>query len=52
MKQKLIHVHASAEEIGKVYQPDLGIVSGIESFCESLSTLEPLDSESWQNNLE
>ncbi len=28
-RQKLVHVHCGAEEIGRVYQPELGIVSGM-----------------------
>jgi acetolactate synthase-1/2/3 large subunit len=35
-KQSLIHVHASAEELGRVYQPDLAINSGMPSFTRAL----------------
>jgi acetolactate synthase I/II/III large subunit len=49
MKQTLIHVHASAEEIGRVYQPDLGIVSGMECFAEALQDLDPVTSSAWQD---
>ena len=34
--QKLIHVHASDREIGKVYQPALGIHSGPNAFAAAL----------------
>ncbi|MBL9063738.1 thiamine pyrophosphate-dependent enzyme [Tabrizicola sp.] len=35
--QKLIHVHASDREIGKVYQPTLGIQAGPNAFAAALS---------------
>lgn len=34
--QKLIHVHASDREIGKVYQPTLGIQAGPNAFAAAL----------------
>ncbi len=36
-KQKLVHVHTSSGEIGKIYQPDLGIVSDPNEFAKALS---------------
>ena len=47
-RQALIHVHAGAEELGRVYRPDVGIVSGLPSFAAALRTLEPLDASSWR----
>ncbi|MDD1963796.1 thiamine pyrophosphate-binding protein [Pseudomonas putida] len=38
-KQTLVHVHASAEEIGRVYQPDLGINAGAGSFLKQAAQL-------------
>jgi acetolactate synthase-1/2/3 large subunit len=35
-KQSLVHIHASAEELGRVYQADLAINSGMEPFAEAL----------------
>ena len=35
--QKLIHVHASDREIGKIYQPTLGIQAGPNAFAASLT---------------
>ena len=35
--QKLIHVHASDREIGKIYQPTLGIQAGPNTFAASLT---------------
>ena len=34
--QKLIHVHASDREIGKVYAPDLGVQAGPNAFAKTL----------------
>ncbi|MFC3629348.1 thiamine pyrophosphate-binding protein [Paracoccus angustae] len=36
-EQKLIHVHASDREIGKIYQPVLGIQAGPNAFAAALS---------------
>lgn len=36
-KQKLIHVHASEMEIGKVYQPLLGIQAGPNAFAKAIA---------------
>src|SRR5690606_30036129 len=41
-KQQLVHVHPDALEIGKVYQPALGIVSGMSEFMQALSGYEEL----------
>ena len=47
-KQTLIHVHASAEELGRVYQADLPINAGPRAFAGELSKLEPVDGEVWR----
>ncbi|WBU53051.1 thiamine pyrophosphate-binding protein [Paracoccus sp. SCSIO 75233] len=36
-KQRLIHVHGSDREIGKIYQPSLGIHAGPNAFAAALS---------------
>ncbi|OYU17558.1 MAG: thiamine pyrophosphate-binding protein [Rhodobacteraceae bacterium PARR1] len=36
-RQKLIHVHGSDREIGKIYQPTLGIHAGPNAFAAALS---------------
>jgi acetolactate synthase I/II/III large subunit len=41
-KQKLIHVHAGAEELGRVYQGDLLINSGMPEFSAAARALEPI----------
>jgi acetolactate synthase-1/2/3 large subunit len=39
-RQKLVHVHAGPEELGRVYQATLPIVSSYEEFVLALSTLK------------
>ncbi|HEX4927283.1 MAG TPA: thiamine pyrophosphate-binding protein [Burkholderiales bacterium] len=38
-KQTLVHVHAGAEELGRVYRPALAINSGMAQFVEALEKL-------------
>ncbi|HCN90461.1 MAG TPA: thiamine pyrophosphate-binding protein, partial [Oxalobacteraceae bacterium] len=38
-RQKLIHVHTDAEELGRVYQADLMINSGMPQLCAALSDM-------------
>ena len=38
--QKLIHVHASDREIGKIYQPALGIQAGPNAFAAALTPIK------------
>jgi acetolactate synthase-1/2/3 large subunit len=42
--QKLVHVHAGAEELGSVYQGELLIHSGMARFADALAALPPLES--------
>ena len=46
-KQPLVHVHASAEELGRVYQSVLPINSGMASFAAMARGLLPLDHSAW-----
>jgi acetolactate synthase-1/2/3 large subunit len=46
-KQTLIHVHADAGELGRVYRPDLPIVSGPRAFAAALAEVEPVRSAIW-----
>ncbi len=39
-RQNLIHIHASASELGKIYIPDLAIHAGPNQFCVGLAELE------------
>jgi acetolactate synthase I/II/III large subunit len=46
-RQTLVHVHAGAEEVGRVYRPALGIVAGGPQTAAALRALEPLDGSRW-----
>ncbi len=41
-KQRLIHIHPAAEELGRVYQADLPILSGMPQIAAALRGLEPI----------
>jgi acetolactate synthase-1/2/3 large subunit len=54
-RQTLIHVHASAEELGRVFRPDLPIQSGSTAFAAALSSLpnfHDLRSSRWRDWME
>lgn len=40
-KQKLVHIHPGAEELGRIYVPDLAINATPEMFLSAASELEP-----------
>ena len=40
--QGLIHVFPQAEELGRVYEPTLALVSDLESFCCAVANWEPI----------
>src|SRR5579863_6933749 len=44
----LIHVHAAAEELGRVFRPDLAIQSGMAEFVAAAAALEPLAAPRWR----
>jgi acetolactate synthase I/II/III large subunit len=46
-KQDLIHIHPGAEELGRVYSPDLAINSGMVEFAGLAAALEPVDGSKW-----
>ncbi len=46
--QKLIHVHAGAEELGRVYQGDLLINSGMPQIAAALAAMAPLEAGAWR----
>jgi acetolactate synthase-1/2/3 large subunit len=50
-KQVLIHVHAGAEELGRVYRPALAINSGMAQFAEALAGLR-FDNAAWRPETE
>ncbi|HXF66734.1 MAG TPA: thiamine pyrophosphate-binding protein [Burkholderiales bacterium] len=47
-RQKLVHVHAGAEELGRVYQPDLPIHSGMPEFARAARALAPVARPPWK----
>jgi acetolactate synthase-1/2/3 large subunit len=46
-RQRLIHVHAAAEEIGRVYQPELGIVTSMAAFARACAAHPPVETPAW-----
>jgi acetolactate synthase-1/2/3 large subunit len=47
--QRLIHVHAGAEELGRVYQADLMINSAMPEFAQALAAMPALLLRPWQS---
>lgn len=45
--QSLVHVFPQGEELGRVYQPDLALVSDMQSFCEAVAGWKPIKSEAF-----
>jgi acetolactate synthase I/II/III large subunit len=43
----LIHVHAAAEELGRVFRPSLAIQSGVPEFAAAVATLAPVAAPRW-----
>ncbi len=50
--QKLVHIFPDVGEIGKVYQPDLGIVCAPDAFAQSLSYLKTPERVAWAEETE
>ena len=48
-RQRLVHVHADAEELGSVYQAELMINSGMAPACAMLAAMEPVDAAAWRH---
>ncbi len=50
----LVHVFPQPEEPGRVYEPDLALISDMQSFCLAVSEWEPISPETyepWTKNL-
>ena len=47
-KQKFVHVHPGAEELGRVYQADLAVNSGMPEFAAMARAMRPVDSSAWR----
>ena len=46
-RQRLVHIHASAEELNRVYQPALAIQASMNAAARSLEVLSPPPSLPW-----
>jgi acetolactate synthase-1/2/3 large subunit len=46
-RQTFVHVHASAEELGRVYHPHLGIHATPQAFAAALESLQPPTTIVW-----
>ena len=47
--QRMVHVHPSAEELGRVYQAELMINAGMGEFARAAINLPPVDSSHWRD---
>jgi acetolactate synthase I/II/III large subunit len=45
--QTFVHVHNDPEELGRVYQPDLAIPSGLNAFAKAAAALPPAPRRPW-----
>ena len=50
-RQKLVHVHPGAEELGRVYRPELAILASPRSFARAARALAPVDGAAWAERL-
>jgi acetolactate synthase-1/2/3 large subunit len=51
-RQRLIHVHADPNELGRVYQPSLAIVAPPGPFLAAMNRETPLVADGWQAGVE
>ncbi len=47
--QPLVHVHADADELGRLYRPALAIQASPQGFAEALATLQPAAPPAWRD---
>ncbi|HAT30243.1 MAG TPA: thiamine pyrophosphate-binding protein [Janthinobacterium sp.] len=50
-RQRLVHFHADAEELGSVYQAELMINSGMPQAAAMLAAMEPVDAGAWRHTV-
>jgi acetolactate synthase-1/2/3 large subunit len=50
-RQRLVHIHASMEELGSVYQAELMIASGMPQAAGMLAAMAPVDAAAWQDSV-
>ena len=46
-RQKLVHVHTGPEELGRVYHPELAILSGMAPFARAAAAMAPVATPPW-----
>ncbi len=46
-RQRFVHVYPEPSELGRLYQPDLPILSGMREFAAAARAMAPLDSTTW-----
>lgn len=51
-RQALIHVHADCQELGRVYQAELGICAGPAQIAARLAMMMPVESPPWTQETE
>jgi acetolactate synthase I/II/III large subunit len=49
IQQRLVHIHAGADELGRVYEADLPIHAAQSDFATALSTLVPIIDPPWRS---
>jgi acetolactate synthase-1/2/3 large subunit len=47
--QRMVHVHPSADELGRVYQAELMINAGMAEFAKAAAALPAVDSSRWRD---
>jgi acetolactate synthase-1/2/3 large subunit len=50
-RQRLVHIHASMEELGSVYQAELMIASGMPQAAAMLAAMAPIEAPAWQGSV-
>lgn len=50
-RQKLVHIHPAAEELGSVYQADLMINSGAPQAAAMLAAMAPVNADAWRGTV-
>ena len=51
-RQKLIHVYAGPDELGRVYRPDIAINASQRSFIRAIAMMEPVDGSARDGQIE
>jgi acetolactate synthase-1/2/3 large subunit len=50
-QQQLVHIHSDAEELGRVYQADMLINSGMPQIAAALADMAPVDAAAWKHTV-